>query len=332
MGENSKIEWTHHTMNPWRGCTKVSAGCDLCYAEKTSLRNPKVLGIWGDEGTRVIASDAYWREPLRWNRDAEQAGERRRVFCASLADVCEDRRELDAPRARLAALIDETPWLLWLLLSKRPQNYTKLFSPETLRKCGIGTSTEDQPAADERIPHVLTTPAAFRFISAEPLLGPIWLTALPVPDEHAGKYAGHGFTFNALQREDDITLFNAPSHLDLVIAGGESGGPNARPMHPDWPRYLRNQCVAAGVAYFHKQNGEWYPVTPLYEGRDDSAEDGTGELEMVDTRGHIWSERDGQPNDPRTWLMERVGKKAAGRLLDGIEWNQMPAGLTTQSR
>src|SRR3954469_785782 len=87
MSANSKIEWTHHTFNPWRGCTKVSAGCANCYAETQSGRNPRVLGVWGPKGTRVVAAEAYWREPLKWDAQAKAAGERRRVFCASLADV-----------------------------------------------------------------------------------------------------------------------------------------------------------------------------------------------------------------------------------------------------
>jgi len=120
MGQDSKIEWTHHTFNPWRGCTKVSPGCTNCYAETLSHRNPKVLGVWGDKGTRVVASDSMWREPIKWDREAREAGERRRVFCASLADVFEDREELDEPRFRLLRLIASTTNLDWLLLTKRP--------------------------------------------------------------------------------------------------------------------------------------------------------------------------------------------------------------------
>src|SRR4051794_38669367 len=101
MATETKIQWTHHTFNPWRGCQKVSPGCAHCYAEQLSLRNPKVLGEWGPDGKRVIASESYWRLPLKWNRDAHKAGERRRVFCASLADVFEDRPELVKPRERL---------------------------------------------------------------------------------------------------------------------------------------------------------------------------------------------------------------------------------------
>src|SRR5262245_49606753 len=119
--ENSKIQWTDHTFNVWRGCEKVSPGCAHCYAETMSRRNPAVLGEWGKHGTRVIASEAMWREPLKWDRQARAAGVRKRVFCASLADVFEDRPELVAPRERLFRLIEDTPNLDWQLLTKRPE-------------------------------------------------------------------------------------------------------------------------------------------------------------------------------------------------------------------
>lgn len=109
MGVNTKIEWTTHTFNPWRGCTRISEGCRFCYAETLSRRNPAVLGVWGDEGTRVVASESMWRQPIKWDREAAAAGERRRVFCASLADAFEDRPELELPRKRLLyGLIDVT--------------------------------------------------------------------------------------------------------------------------------------------------------------------------------------------------------------------------------
>lgn len=134
MAENSKIEWTNHTFNPWRGCQKVSPGCQHCYAETLSKRNPAVLGEWGPNGKRVIASEAHWRLPLKWNKAAKLAGERHRVFCASLADVFEDRPELVAPRVRLFHLISETPNLDWLLLTKRPENIRRFWGdPETVR-------------------------------------------------------------------------------------------------------------------------------------------------------------------------------------------------------
>lgn len=160
MAEKTKIEWTDHTFNPWRGCMKVHAGCAHCYAESQSKRNPGMLGVWGDSGTRVVGSEEMWSQPGKWNKAAEKSGERRRVFCASMADVFEDwagpltnanghvlfpgncltnpwrdsgNPETEKPltlndvRRRLFALIDETPWLDWQLLTKRPENVRKMW-------------------------------------------------------------------------------------------------------------------------------------------------------------------------------------------------------------
>src|SRR5689334_23137746 len=138
MSENSKIEWTHHTFNPWRGCARVSPGCEHCYAETWAKRNPAQFGTWGATGTRVVASDAMWREPLKWDRKAAAAGERHRVFCASLADVGEDRLDLMVPRRRLCELIVDTPNLDWLLLTKRPENLARLFPQQILERCWVG--------------------------------------------------------------------------------------------------------------------------------------------------------------------------------------------------
>lgn len=232
MAENSNISWTTHTFNPVRGCTKVSDGCKNCYAETMSKRNPKVLGIWGDKGTRVVASEDMWRKPVAWDREAQNVGERHRVFCASLADVCEDRPEWNAPRIRLKNLIRETPHLDWLLLTKRPENYLRLFwGPEQgvwPSNVWAGTSVENQEAADKRIPHLLKCPAAIRFLSCEPLLGPIDLV-------------------------DKTRTYRPAIEVDWVIVGGESG-PGARPCNVAWIRDIVGQCKAAGVATFVKQD------------------------------------------------------------------------------
>ena len=187
MGKNTKIEWATHTFNCWRGCTKVSEGCRNCYAESWSKRNLKVLGEWGPNGTRVIASEAMWREPRKWDRAAKEAGERHRVFCASMADVFEGSETMPKEswpqvrnaRVRLFHLISETPNLDWLLLTKRPQNVMRFcheersWSESMPPNCWIGTSVEDQETADARIPHLLEIPARVRFLSMEPLLGEV---------------------------------------------------------------------------------------------------------------------------------------------------------------
>jgi protein gp37 len=274
VAENTKIEWCHSTFNPWRGCTRVSKGCVNCYAETLAHRNPKVLGVWGPQGTRVVASEHAWKEPVRWNKAAAAAGERHRVFCASLADVFEawegpmedsrgvqwylradgswttsdhypDTIPLSAEhvRARLFDLIEKTPHLDWLLLTKRPENVAGAV-PETWRggfppNVWIGTSVEDQETADRRIPELLRIPAAVRFLSCEPLLGPVNLGGsfrwgVPVP-------------CTELDRND--------GRIHWVIVGGESG-PGARPCNVAWLRGLVGQCKAAGCPVFVKQLGQ----------------------------------------------------------------------------
>lgn len=320
MGKNSKIEWTKHTFNPWRGCTKVSPGCANCYAETLSKRNPAVLGEWGPNGTRVVAVDSAWRQPLKWDRAAKEAGERHRVFCASLADVFEDREELIEPRERLFELISETPNLDWLLLTKRPENLDAML-PWTSAHAGqyrhdywsnvwVGTSVENQKAADERIPHLLGVSAARRFLSMEPLLGPV--------DLHKYFYVGE---------EGGWEWAGARSQLvSWVIVGGESGS-SARPMHPDWARSIRDQCVAAGVPYHFKQWGEYLPYDEIDDALYSPASMGSNARATMLIEGHhVHNEPDRKwliqtPGEP---IYDRVGKKTAGRLLDGRTWDELP--------
>lgn len=233
----TKIEWADYTFNPWRGCTKVSPGCQHCYAETLSKRNPRVLGEWGPDGTRVIAAESGWRQPLAWDRAAREAGERRLVFCASLADVFEHRPDLLAPRSRLFRLIEQTPHLIWLLLTKRPENVERLTDMASTRErwpnAWLGVSVESA-----KHPVRLSQAQAVRhrfgglFISAEPLLGP--LDRIWSPSEELGGV------------------------VQWVIVGGESGA-MARPMHPAWVRAIRDQCLRGGVPFFFKQWGEWRP-------------------------------------------------------------------------
>lgn len=260
MAENSKIEWTHHTFNPWRGCTKVSAGCDHCYAERDSKRFPAIRGVWGKFGTRVIASDAMWNEPVKWSRKAAEAGERHRVFCASLADVFEGPETMpeeswesvSAARERLGTLIDDTPHLDWLLLTKRPQNVLKYgplgyrWTMEGMPKnVWLGTSAEDQKTFDERWPLLAQIPAVVRWLSCEPLIGPIDFF-------YYGGDHGDPISFSQL-RGTDATEPDIPG-VDWVIVGGESG-PGARPFDIAWAREIIYQCQAASVPCFVKQLG-----------------------------------------------------------------------------
>jgi protein gp37 len=301
MGE-TKIEWARYTWNPWRGCTKVSPGCTNCYADTLSGRNPKSLGQWGPDGTRVVGAESYWRLPAKWNAEAKAAGERRRVFCASLAEVFEDwpgpitdvrdrtlyksrtggwldngpsqfssLLRLGDVRARLFRLISETPELDWLLLTKRPENLRRMLSwcdaPLHLPRCRdcaddgpmcpslgvpcdpkepwpnvwLGVSVEDQQRADERLSVLRSIPAAVRFVSYEPALGPV----------HNG---GHCADCGAHADVAGRCLCATKGPLHWWICGGESG-PGHRPPNLDWFRDLRDQCRAAGVPCFIKQLG-----------------------------------------------------------------------------
>lgn len=229
MGKNSKIGWTRHTFNPWWGCVKVSDACRDCYAESWSLRTGHSL--WGPDNPRRFFGDAHWREPLAWNQAAIEAGEKPNVFCASMADVFEKNRALDAERERLWDLIEQTRQLRWLLLTKRPENIRQLSRwgrfgdwPENI---WLGATVESQKWAEARLPHLLEHNVTVRFISAEPLLGPLNLEKFP--------------------------------GLNWIIAGGESG-PTARPTPPSWFRELRDYAVAASIPFFFKQWGTWAPV------------------------------------------------------------------------
>lgn len=255
MGKNSTIEWTHHTFNPWWGCQRVSKGCQHCYAETLAVKR-RGLPIWGPPKTTQRHTkphdSPYWREPLKWNTAAQLAGERHRVFCASMADVFESHPQLPPERAKLFCLIEETPHLDWLLLTKRPEN-VMLYAPISWLNgfppnVWIGTSVEDQETADERIPILLQIPASIRFLSCEPLLGPIdlrrWLT-LTRPDLVLN--IEHACETRAFAHRDAWALH-------WVIAGGESGDGH-RIMDLAWARSLRDQCLAAAVPFFFKQVG-----------------------------------------------------------------------------
>lgn len=336
MAENSKIEWCHHTFNAWEGCEKVSAGCANCYAER---RDKQYHGgeHWGSNGTRKMMSESYWKQPLKWNRDAALAGERRRVFSSSLADVFEARPELVAPRIRLIALIEATPHLDWLLPTKRPQNVMPLIEQAQAgagravsahvwfarnQHVWIGASVENQEMADKRIPELLKIPAKVRFLSCEPLLGyvnlrPCWLQDGTLCDDCSSSFNG-----------TEVDCIGAEARIHWVICGGESG-PNARPMRTEWARDLLNQCVAAGVPFFFKQFGEYAHWDQI--ARYDYKLPGLWtkpEWFDKDKIPGVWVTPDGKThkrtdNDDADFYY-RIGKKAAGRLLDGREWNGFP--------
>jgi protein gp37 len=306
MAENTKIEWAHHTFNPWIGCTKVSPACDHCYAEADFATRRKVVQ-WGAGQPRKLTADSTWAMPLRWNREAERLSVRYRVFCASLADVF-DNEVPHEWRDDLATLILRTPHLDWLLLTKRIGNAGEMLGemfldgpPPNIR---IGASITSQPEADRDIPKLLRLGLP-NFISMEPLLGPVDL-GLCSCDK--GSRPGPGAVGGVA-----CHLCNGAGGrmVDWVIVGGESG-PNARPMHPDWARSLCDQCQASGVPFLFKQWGEWVEAGPSPRNARAIAPNGNTRL----CEGtHSLCEA----------LMEKIGKKAAGRLLDGIEHNGFPS-------
>jgi len=260
MAANTSIEWAHHTMNPWRGCAKVSAG----YAENAApvrIARSKGLETWGAGAAREIASESMWRQPLLWDRKAKEAGERHRVFCASLADVFEDYQgpsaeAVKAARLRLWALIEATPHLDWLLLTKRPQNVMGMipdsWRAEMPRNVWMGCTVENQEAAEERMLWLFNIPAKVRFVSQEPQVGPIdW----------------NRIEFNRSVKSLVSVYYNALSsgRLNWIIVGGESGS-NARPFDVSWARKTVAQCKAAGVPVFVKQLGAnpWLDGVPYH--------------------------------------------------------------------
>jgi protein gp37 len=353
MAETTEISWADSTFNPWIGCTKVGPGCDHCYA-KADFDDRKHRVVWGAGQARSRTGPENWKKPLQWDAlrffqctrcgwrgalpgvkrnpkrlafysHADCGGDlvdaRRRVFCASLADVFDN--EVDPVwRRDLFALIEKTPNLDWLLLTKRIGNAARMIAEAQgdqppvskwaawpLPNVWIGATVVNQEEADRDIPKLLDTPAPVRFLSMEPLLGAVDLTPhlwgrpkpcwdCPKDEDCECGYLRRGF-------------FTTDGKIDWVIVGGESGH-GARPMHPTWARNLRDQCAAAGVPFLFKQWGEWLPV-----------ENDGGELYPD---GHGGDEIQGRF---KAVLLEgqdlaRVGKKSAGRLLDGVEHNGFP--------
>lgn len=346
MSEKTKIEWCDSSFNPWIGCTPVGPGCDRCYAAALSKRTGGPAYASGAPRRRT--TDANWKLPALWNRrgfatcptccwrgewprknglvvvspDCPGCGAaealrtaRRRVFCASLADVFDN--EVDpAWRDDLWQLIQDTPNLDWLLLTKRIGNVFRFLPDGWALGHGpwpnvwLGATVVNQAEADRDIPKLLKTPAARRFLSIEPMLGPV---DIDCPDVDWMKYPeGHGIKGNRLL-------------IDWVIAGGESGH-GARPADPQWFRALRDQCAAAGVPYLFKQWGEWGPDAEAHRtclgcGRT-RAEVGRPHGLCVTCGDTEWDDID-DPNWSYS-TMARFGKKAAGRLLDGVEHNGFP--------
>ncbi|MBA9067480.1 protein gp37 [Methylobacterium sp. RAS18] len=363
MAQNSKIEWTEATWNPIVGCTIVSPGCTNCYAMKMAARldamgQPRYAGL-----TKPSRAGAVWTGEMKLAEEALTIPLRRKkpttwfvnsmsdLFHESVPDAWIDRvfavmalcpqhtfQVLTKRSARMRAYMagcENPPYDLplrepWLTQWHRRDGIAAAMGeigrkyPDTLGRVRrlplpnvwLGVSAEDQRRADERVPDLLATPAAVRFVSAEPLLGPIDFNAMPFA-EGDRRHRWSALTGQALMHatgvdgHPDCTVrLDKPifPRLDWIIVGGESG-PNARPMHPSWARSIRDQCAAAGVAFHFKQHGAWADVGPHPRG------------EYVASDPRV----EDQIHDRDPVFMAPVGKKAAGRLLDGVEHNGFPA-------
>jgi len=344
MGDKSKIEWCDATWNPVTGCTKVSRGCKNCYAEGVANR------FWGDRKfTDIQCHEDRLDQPLRWKKP-------RRIFVNSMSDLFHP----DVPDKFIGAVWSkmlEAPQHTFVVLTKRPARMADIVArlvaeceKKGLRKATniwLGVSVETQKEADIRIPLLLQTPAAVRFVSCEPLLGPVDLSPWVKPrsfddliqlDKWNRKEANESKeVFGLNEKTIDVDgkpytgRFLEPEKLDWVIVGGESG-PHARPMHPDWVRLIRNQCVAAGTSFFFKQWGRYVYSDRMFDSEIRWVNKANGWMSGLPSV--VCVDMDGKSlkcggdfmtaNYPVAWGWYE-GKKAAGRMLDGQEWNEFPA-------
>lgn len=245
MGTNSKIEWTDHTFNPWIGCQKVSSGCQFCYAETQFTVKERYRDTWKPGANRVQTSATNWRKPYQWDRETPGA----RVFCGSLCDIFEDNPQVQVWRDDLFGVIDGTPNLTWMLLTKRIELVSGLVPGYWLdswpQHVWIGVSVENQATFNARVPHLLDLyQAPVRFLSIEPMLSAVDVGALRLP--------GGGLCLPLYVDSDNWGVYH--KHIDWIIAGCESG-PQRRSDDLDWYRRLRDECVEAGVPFFLKQVG-----------------------------------------------------------------------------
>lgn len=354
---NTKIPWAEKVWNPITGCTKISPGCQNCYAERMANRLRGRCGYPADEPFRVTLHPDRLEEPLRWRKPSM-------VFVCSMGDLFHE----DIPESFISAVfyvMQVANQHSFLILTKRPARMAEFLDrwvhcdhayPDYAWHIGagsnsgrpygyghyraegkrrpplpnvwLGVTVENQEMADLRIPILLQIPAVVRFVSVEPMLGPVDLTAVRLPDHLQPDWAygmPYGITFDALQ-PNESHIYDSENHLDWVICGGETG-PHARPVHPDWVRNLRDQCQAAGVPFFFKQWGEWAPVQRNNDSNQVYIRDGltvtAKKFACLDKQGRdvldlpgLWDEDDVD--------MAFVGKKVAGDILDGRQYHEFP--------
>ncbi len=333
--DGTKIEWTDATWNPIVGCSVVSPGCTNCYAMRLAgtrmkshpsrvglTRDSKAGPVWTGE---VRFMEPWLTQPLRWSKP-------RMIFVCAHADLFHEAVP-DAWIDRVFRVMSGASLHTFQILTKRPERMRDYMSDPTLHarvrfkarppwpmpNVWLGVSVEDQRRADERIPLLLDTPAAVRWCSAEPLLGPLDLTRIVlIPSDHPER-GKPDVSINALTGWLGSSAADM-ARLDWVVAGPESG-PNARPAHIDWGRSLRDQCAAANVPFLWKQNGAFEDHGPAWGPAAGSADDLAGCV-FVAPDGSTYRRREDAPYGSRA--MYRVGKKAAGRLLDGVIHDAYP--------
>lgn len=343
MGDTTAISWADHTFNPWEGCTRLSPACENCYAADRAHRFGNDH-LWAGQLRRT--SPANWRKPLAWNWAATAAGTRPRVFCASLADVFDNKAPQEW-REDLWRLIEATPNLIWMLLTKRPQNVGKMLSRTWcpairgghLVRPGptniwLGTTAEDQERADQRLAFTASIAGNLGwlwFVSAEPLLAALDLTSVAIPGTQPGRFnpLKGSVAYAAHHHRPQGLMLGRMSYppCGLVITGGESGR-KARPSNPAWFRSLRDQCAGAGVPFHFKQWGEWQARDRLADGSDlrlvALTEHAGPDQTAMWPDGHVGYGHADQHGGAGVKML-RVGKERAGRLLDGVEHLGMPA-------
>ena len=330
---DTRIEWATKVWNPVTGCTKVSTGCKNCYAERMATRLAGRCGYPEEHPFAVTLHPERLDDPLHWRKPE-------RVFVNSMSDLFHE----DVPREFVKIVlqtIGDCPHHAFMVLTKRPQNIERMLygwcdefparsqaqflgGGDYLPNLWLGVSVEDQATADERIPLLLQTPAAVRFVSCEPLLGPVRLDSPTTFCHYSGRI--EGADCGHVECRDRTWL----SGIGWVITGGESG-PRARPSHPDWFRSVRDQCVAADVPFFFKQWGEWAEHPGDCEDIVHDIRSGAGNVALVEKN----------PDKHYETLMDlfgmgrymlRVGKRAAGHLLDGREHREFPRALDGEVR
>lgn len=314
--ENTSISWCDHTFNAWIGCTKVNEACKFCYAESHDKRFYKE-SHWGPNTNRQMTSKKYWNQPKNWNKAAGLANVKLRIFCSSLADVFEDHPQVEEARENLFTLIKETPNLIWMLLTKRPENIEKMIPwtwskqhgngvPENVR---FGVSIGNQKQFDEMWP--VMEAAMYRlgapyFLSMEPLLGAVDFALFDNSIMEPGGSMGRSR--------------HLPSY---IIVGGESGN-KARPMHPEWVDKIKNQCLLFDIKFHFKQWGEWNNGSdPLSRhnhivlNNGEIYENSKSGLEKASKQyGSNW-------NSYAPTAMCRLGKERTGDLLDGRRYKDL---------